>query len=220
MKTNLQKELPLIIIVLIPFVYLAYVWNSLPEKVPLHWNMEGEIDRYGEKSELILIPLLLPLLIYVLFTIIPKIDPKGKIKNMGNKYTILKSIMTLFMSALAMIIIYAALNETLYNPNYIVLLIGILFAVLGNYFKTLRANYFIGIKTPWTLENETVWKETHKLAGKLWFAGGLLIVLTSILFDKKTNFTLFAIITVIITLIPVVYSYIKYQSLSQTNANH
>ncbi|MEL4457091.1 SdpI family protein [Lutimonas vermicola] len=220
MKTNLQKELPLIIIVLIPFVYLAYVWNSLPEKVPLHWNMEGEIDRYGEKSELILIPVLLPLLIYVLFTIIPKIDPKRKIKNMGNKYTILKSIMTLFMSALAMIIIYAALNETLYNPNYIVLLIGILFALLGNYFKTLRANYFIGIKTPWTLENETVWKATHKLAGKLWFAGGLLIVLTSILLDKKTNFTLFAVITVFITVIPVVYSYIKYQSISQTNANH
>ena len=219
MKTNLQKELPLIIIVLIPFVYLAYVWNSLPEKVPLHWNIEGEIDRYGEKSELILIPLLLPLLIYVLFTIIPKIDPKRKIKNMGNKYTILKSIMTIFMSALAMIIIYAALNETLYNPNYIVLLIGILFALLGNYFKTLRANYFIGIKTPWTLENETVWKETHKLAGKLWFAGGLLIVLTSILLDKKTNFTLFAVITVFITVIPVVYSYIKYQSISQTNAN-
>lgn len=220
MKTNLQKELPLIIIVLIPFVYLAYVWNSLPEKVPLHWNMEGEIDRYGEKSELILIPVLLPLLIYVLFTIIPRIDPKGKIKNMGNKYTILKSIMTIFMSALAMIIIYAALNETLYNPNYIVLLIGILFALLGNYFKTLRANYFIGIKTPWTLENETVWKETHKLAGKLWFAGGLLIVLTSILLDKKTNFTLFAVITVFITVIPVVYSYIKFQSISQTKANH
>ena len=219
MKTNLQKELPLIIIVLIPFVYLAYVWNSLPEKVPLHWNIEGEIDRYGEKSELILIPVLLPLLIYVLFTIIPRIDPKRKIKNMGNKYTILKSIMTIFMSALAMIIIYAALNETLYNPNYIVLLIGILFALLGNYFKTLRANYFIGIKTPWTLENETVWKETHKLAGKLWFAGGLLIVLTSILLDKKTNFTLFAVITVFITVIPVVYSYIKYQSISQTNAN-
>lgn len=220
MKTNLQKELPLIIIVLIPFVYLAYVWNSLPEKVPLHWNMEGEIDRYGEKSELILIPVLLPLLIYVLFTIIPRIDPKRKIKNMGNKYTILKSIMTIFMSALAMIIIYAALNETLYNPNYIVLLIGILFALLGNYFKTLRANYFIGIKTPWTLENETVWKETHKLAGKLWFAGGLLIVLTSILLDKKTNFTLFAVITVFITVIPVVYSYIKFQSISQTKANH
>ena len=220
MKTNLQKELPLIIIVLIPFLYLAYVWNSLPEKVPLHWNIEGEIDRYGEKSDLILIPVLLPLLIYVLFTIIPKIDPKGKIKIMGNKYTILKTIMTLFMSVLSMIIIYIALNETFYNPNYIVLLIGVLFAILGNYFKTLRANYFIGIKTPWTLENETVWKETHKLAGKLWFAGGLIIVLSSILLDKKTNFTLFAIITVLITVIPVVYSYIKYRSLSQPSADH
>ena len=119
-----------------------------------------------------------------------------------------------------MIIIYIALNETFYNPNYIVLLIGVLFAILGNYFKTLRANYFIGIKTPWTLENETVWKETHKLAGKLWFAGGLIIVLSSILLDKKTNFTLFAIITVLITVIPVVYSYIKYRSLSQPSADH
>lgn len=219
MKTNLQKELPLIIIVLIPFLYLAYVWNSLPEKVPLHWNIDGEIDRYGDKSELILIPVLLPLLIYVLFTIIPRIDPKRKIKNMGNKYTILKTIMTLFMSVLSMIIIYIALNQTIYNPNYIVLLIGILYAILGNYFKTLRANYFIGIKTPWTLENEIVWKETHKLAGKLWFAGGLIIVLTSMLLDKKTNFILFVIITVLITVIPVVYSYIKYRSLSQPNVD-
>ena len=71
MKTTIQSELPLIGIVLIPFIYLAYVWEKLPEKVPVHWNIEGQVDRYGDKSELILIPLLLPLLIYVLFTIIP-----------------------------------------------------------------------------------------------------------------------------------------------------
>ncbi len=220
MKSTIKQELPLIVIVLIPFIYLAYVWDSLPEKVPLHWNIEGEIDRYGQKSELILIPVLLPLLIYVLFTIIPKIDPKGKIKNMGNKYAVLKTAMTIFMSVLSLFIIYIVMNETLYNPNYIILLIGVLFSVLGNYLKTLRVNYFIGIKTPWTLENEIVWKETHKLAGKLWFAGGIIIVLTSLILDKKTNFTLFAVITVLIIVIPVLYSYIKYQSLSQPNLNH
>ena len=88
MKTSVQTELPLIGIVLVPFIYLAYVWEKLPEKVPVHWNIEGQVDRYGDKSELILIPLLLPLLIYVLFTIIPKIDPKGKLKNMGKKYSV------------------------------------------------------------------------------------------------------------------------------------
>jgi len=215
MKTSVQTELPLIGIVLIPFIYLAYVWDKLPEKVPMHWNIEGQVDRYGDKSELILIPLLLPLLIYVLFTVIPKIDPKDKLKHMGKKYTVLKTVLTAFMSALSMMIIYAAMHESFYNPNYILLLIGVLFAILGNYFKTIRANYFIGIKTPWTLESETVWKETHKLAGKIWLVGGLIIIFGSLILEKTANTILFATITVTITLIPVVYSYFKYQSLSK-----
>ena len=216
MKTSVQTELPLIGIVLIPFIYLAYVWEKLPEKVPMHWDIKGEIDRYGDKSELILIPVLLPLLVYVLFTIIPKSDPKDKLKYMGKKYTVLKTVLTVFMSVLAMIIIYAAMNESLYNPNYILLLIGVLFAILGNYFKTLRANYFIGIKTPWTLENETVWKETHKLAGKIWFIGGLIIIFGSLILEQTANTFLFVAITVTITLIPVVYSYFKYQRVTKS----
>jgi len=142
------------------------------------------------------------------------IDPKGKINKMGNKYFTLKMAMTIFMSVLAMIIIYSVKNETLYNPNYIVLLMGVLFVILGNYFKTLRANYFIGIKTPWTLENETVWKETHKLAGKIWFIGGFLVILSSLLLNQKTNFSIFIAITIIISLVPVVYSFFKYKSLT------
>ena len=216
MKFNFQKEAPLIAIVIAPFIYLAYIWNNLPDTVPLHWNIEGEIDNYGDKSELILSPILLPLLVYIIFTIVPMIDPKGKINQMGKKYFSLKMAMTIFMSVLAMVIIYAVKNETLYNPNYIVLLIGVLFVILGNYFKTLRANYFIGIKTPWTLENETVWKETHKLAGKIWFIGGFIIIISSLLLDQKTNFSVFIGITIIISLVPVIYSFFKYKSLTKS----
>lgn len=219
MKLNFQKEAPLIAIVLAPFIYLAYIWNTLPDTVPLHWNIQGEIDEYGEKSELILIPILLPLLIYIIFTIVPLIDPKGKINQMGKKYFALKTAMTIFMSVLALIIIYAVKNESLYNPNYIVLLIGILFVILGNYLKTLRANYFIGIKTPWTLENETVWKETHKLAGKMWFVGGFIIILSSLILDKKPNFSVFIGITIIISVVPVIYSFFKYRSLLRSDKN-
>ena len=216
MKLNLQKELPLIAIVLAPFIYLAFIWKNLPDSVPIHWDIEGDIDRYGDKSELILIPILLPLLIYVIFTIVPLIDPKGKIQQMGNKYFMLKTAMTVFMSILASIIIYAVKNESLYNPNYIILLIGVLLMILGNYFKTLRANYFIGIRTPWTLENQTVWKETHKLAGKIWFIGGLVIIVSSLLLDKEANFRLFIVTIIIISLIPVIYSFFKFRSLSNS----
>ncbi|CAM1332996.1 SdpI family protein [Tenacibaculum aestuariivivum] len=209
---NLKKELPLITIVLLPFIYLAYIWNQLPEKVPMHWNIKGEIDRYGEKMELIIIPILLPLLVYIIFLVVPKIDPKNKLNKMGNKLQTIKVLLTTFMSILALFIIYSAKNQSFANPNYIILLIGVLYIILGNYFKTIKANYFIGIRTPWTLENEIVWKKTHKLGGKLWFVGGIIVVLTSLILDKEPNVTVFLIITGIITIIPIVYSYIIFKN--------
>lgn len=165
--TSLKKELPLIIVVLLPLIYLAYVWNDLRETVPMHWDVNGEIDRYGDKFELLMIPFLLPLLVYVLFSVIPIIDPKNKLTKMGNKLQSLKALMTIFMSVLALFIIYTAKNQSMTNLNYIILLIGVLYIILGNYLKTIKPNYFIGIRTPWTLQNETVWKKTHKLAGVL-----------------------------------------------------
>ena len=74
MKIHLKKELPLLLIVAMPFIYLAYVWADLPNKVPLHWNIKGEIDRWGDKQELILIPFLLPLLTYIIFLFVPIIE--------------------------------------------------------------------------------------------------------------------------------------------------
>ncbi|RIV44016.1 SdpI family protein [Flagellimonas pelagia] len=213
---KLKKELPLIGIVLLPFLYLMYVWNQLPEQVPLHYNLKGEVDRYGDKSELIMIPILLPLLIYLIFLAVPYIDPKKQIQKMGNKYDTLKLILTTFMSALALFIIYTAKNQTLTNPNIIFLIIGLLYLIFGNYFKTIKANYFIGIRTPWTLESESIWKETHKLGGKVWFVGGLLVIVCSLLLDKEINAKVFLAITIIIALIPIVYSYLLYRKEKQT----
>ncbi len=108
----LKKNYPLLQLYLLPFIYLAYIWNDLPEKVPMHWNIKGEIDRYGDKSELILIPILLPLLVYVIFLVVPKIDPKNKLNKMGNKLQTIKFLLTTFMSILALFIIYTAKNES------------------------------------------------------------------------------------------------------------
>lgn len=214
MKTSLKTELPLLIAILIPFAYLYYVWDELPAKVPMHWNISGEVDRYGDKTDLIYIPLLLPALVYGLFLLIPKIDPKDKIKNMGSKYQSIKVLLTAFMSVLAMFIIYTSKNQDTANPNNLVLLLGVFFTFLGNYFKTIKHNYFLGIRTPWTLESEEVWKATHKLAGKIWFPAGLIIAAGSLTLDKETNFQFFGAVTIIITVIPVIYSYVKFKQLN------
>jgi uncharacterized membrane protein len=211
MKSTFKKDLILWIVIIIPAVYLASLWNILPEKVPVHWDIHGEVNRYGGKTELLFITLL-PFLMYLLFMVIPKIDPKNKLKNMGSKYSGLRSVMIVFMSALAMVVIYTGKNET-FPGNMMLILIGGLFTLLGNYFKTIKANYFIGIRTPWTLENETVWKETHLLGGKLWFAGGIAIILSVIFLPENISSVVFAIITAIIIIVPVVYSYLRFRKL-------
>jgi uncharacterized membrane protein len=200
-----KKEIPFLAIALIPFVYLIYIWNRLPEKVPMHWNGAGEIDQYGDKKELVAVLLMLVGINYFVFLIIPYVDPKQKLQNMGNKLNIMRMILTLFMSALALFILYSVQQKSS-NPGFVFAIIGLLFAFLGNYFKTIKPNYFIGIKTPWTLENEDVWKKTHELGGKLWFVGGLLMALTFVL-PNNIQFYTFMGITAVITIIPIVYSY-------------
>lgn len=204
---NIKKEIPILTIVAIPFLYLLYIWKDLPKSIPVHWNSNLEIDRYGNKWELLLICIFLPLLTYIIFLVVPKIDPKNKIPKMGNKYYNIKFLVTTIMSILSIIIIYSAKNQSINNPNYMLLAIGALYVILGNYFQTIKPNYFIGIKTPWTLESETVWKKTHQLGGKLWFVGGAIILICSLLLEPKLNSKLFLFITLIICIIPIVYSY-------------
>jgi uncharacterized membrane protein len=217
---KLKKELPLIGLVALPFVYLTYLWGQLPEQVPMHYNIKGEVDRYGDKSELILIPILLPLLIYLIFLIVPAIDPKKQLQKMGNKYQTLKFILTGLMSLLALYILHSAKEQTMGNPNLIFIPIGILYLVLGNYFKTIKPNYFIGIRTPWTLESESIWKETHRLAGKIWFVGGLLTILCSLVLDEKSNFIAFMGISLILALIPMLHSFLLFRKQRQQAKEH
>jgi uncharacterized membrane protein len=204
-----KKEIPFIAIALIPFVYLIYIWNRLPEKVPMHWNGAGEIDRYGDKKELVAMLFMLVGISYFVFLIIPYADPKQKLQNMGNKLNIIRTILTIFMSTLAVYILYNTQQKSS-NPGFVFAIIGLLFAFLGNYFKTIKPNYFIGIKTPWTLENEEVWKKTHLMGGKLWFVGGLLMAMTFVL-PNKIQFYTFMGITAVISIVPIVYSYLEFK---------
>ncbi len=206
-----KKEIPFLAIALIPFVYLIYIWNRLPEKVPMHWNGAGEIDRYGDKKELVAMLFMLVGISYFVFLIIPYADPKQKLQNMGNKLNIIRTILTIFMSTLAVYILYNTQQKSS-NPGFVFAIIGLLFAFLGNYFKTIKPNYFIGIKTPWTLENEEVWKKTHLMGGKLWFVGGLLMALTFVLPNEFQFYTFMGIVA-IITIIPIVYSYLEFKKI-------
>ncbi len=216
MKSILKKELPIWGIIVLPLIYLAFVWNQLPDKVPVHWNMNGEVDRYGAIHEIALLATL-PFWFYLLLLLIPKIDPKNKLYKMGSKFQRLKFWLTLVFAIIAVMIVYSATHQSLVMPGYMGVIAGILLIILGNYFKTIQPNYFIGIRTPWTLESEIVWKATHLLAGKMWFSGGLLLVLTSLLISKNSQTYVVISLVTVISLIPIVYSYFKFTAIKKHN---
>ncbi len=212
MKTNLKNDLLCLLLIAIPFIYLEIEWNSLPEEVPLHWNARGEIDRWGSKTTLWVLPIVVTLLPYLLLVIIPFIDPKKGIQRMGNKYEQLKLIMVLLMSGLTTVILYITRHPQLNMGFAVMVFVGVLFLALGNYFQTIKPNYFVGIRTPWTLESEYVWKETHKFGGKLWVVAGLLVIAVTVLLPLSAVTAVLNIaILLAATFIPLVYSYTLYQ---------
>jgi uncharacterized membrane protein len=132
---------------------------------------------------------------------------------MGGKYYQIKFILVLLMSLLSLFILYLTENQSISNPNLIFALIGILIVVMGNYFKVIQPNYFLGIRTPWTLENKEVWKSTHTFASKLWFIGGLLIIIGGIILPDEFFLVVFLSIIALIVIVPMVYSYFKFKEI-------
>ena len=212
---NLKTEIPMWILVILPMIYLGMIWNTLPEQVPIHFNAKGEVDGMGSKNMLIYLSLGMTLGTYLLMLLIPKIDPKNKINQMGKKFDTLRLLLVLFMSALACLIIYTSANTATFTLNWVFIIIGMLIAVLGNYFQSIRPNYFVGIRTPWTLENEKVWKKTHRLAGRIWMPVGVLLCFLPFVISGENYLPLFLIIIGIITIIPVVYSYLEFKKEGQ-----
>lgn len=212
-KIILKKELPVLIIVLIPIIYLIYFWKSIPNMVPIQFSINGEPTNWTTKKIFLIFVIGINISIYLLFNLIPFIDPNKKIDVNSKNYYKLKFCMLLFISGLSLFSLKSAVDTQFNMQNSIMLLVGFLFMVLGNYFQTIPQNYFLGIKTPWTLANEFVWKKTHELAGKLFFLSG--IILFAMYLADFPNETLFISLVIISVFVPIVYSFIVYKKLER-----
>lgn len=201
-------------IVVIPLVYLAAIYNTLPQTVAVHFGMEGKPDKFGSKATLLVSSIVLSVVgfgIYLLLSNIHKVDPKRTAKYSAGSMKKVGFAIAIFMAALNIAFTIAAVETKLHVDKILFPLVGLLFAYLGNVMYSVKPNYFFGMRTPWALENEDNWRKTHQLAGKLWFLGGIMFVLISLLFAASFVFIAFVSIIVIITFIPLVYSYTIYK---------
>ena len=208
----MKKKILKYLLMAAPFLMILAVYNKLPAEVPMHWNIHGEIDRYGSRNELFLIAGI-NVFLGVFMSAVAKIDPKQKNYTKFRETYDWIVIWTLgFMTVLMGVVLVETMQPGSINISKVVcMMVGILFIVLGNMMPKVKQNFFTGVKTPWALSSEVVWNKTQRLGGKSMVLGGVLILLSGFLSNGKATVFLIILIAILISILPMVMSYIWYK---------
>jgi len=197
-------------IVLFSFAVAIYFYPQMPDELASHWNFRGEVDGYLSKFWGLFLMPFISLAMFLLFLIIPKIDPmKANIEKFRKYFDWFILIIIIFLFYLYFLTIVWNLGFRFGFIRLLAPAFGFLFYYAGVLVKNAKRNWFIGIRTPWTLSNEKVWEKTHQLGGKLFKLAGI-IALLGIFFPGLALF--FILIPVLsVTIYTIIYSYVEYQ---------
>ncbi|MBE6671136.1 MAG: DUF1648 domain-containing protein [Ruminococcaceae bacterium] len=208
-KRNKLKLIISSILIFLPSVAGVILWDRLPEIMTTHWGADGNADGFASKALAVFVmPLILLALHWICIFITVK-DPKNKGQN--NKVFGIVLWITPMISIFANTVVYAvSLGMELDLMTYTMLLMGLMFTVIGNYMPKCKQNFTLGIKIKWTLENEENWNATHRFAGKVWFIGGVLLMICAFVQESLFMYLLVGAIFVLV-LMPTVYSYLYYK---------
>lgn len=201
-KKNLKTLIITSVVILLPILAGIILWDQLPDPMPSHWNAAGEIDGWSSKPFAVFgFPLIL-LAAQWLCVLGTAADPKKN--NHPTKIVQLVLWIIPVLSILLHTVTYAiAMGKAVRIEVVMPVFMGILLAIIGNYLPKCKQNYTIGIKIPWTLNNEENWNKTHRFAGWLWTVCGLIIMLTGFF----GGFWIFFIVVLLMVLAPFAYSY-------------
>jgi uncharacterized membrane protein len=182
-----MKLRPLVIVgsaaVIGMLILSAWAWPQIPDgaQVPIHWGIDGTPDGYGPKwLGLLGIPIL-TVLVVALLLVIPRFEPRrANLERSATAYVAVGIAVTLFVTALHVAAVLAALGENVNLGMVASIGIGLAFVVMGNYLGKTRSNWFFGIRTPWTLSSDRSWTRTHRLGGVAFVVIGLLVIVTAL----------------------------------------
>ena len=194
-------------------VVAATAWSlpDLPERVPTHWNIRGQIDAYGPKSSLWILPATMGVMI-AMFAVMPLISPKPF--DLDTNRGVLRQMMIIIVAMIAYIhwvTLSAASGIKLPIDRTLVAGICLFLSLIGNLMGKIKRNLYMGIRTPWTIANDRVWADTHRLGARLFVGAGLLGVAICVVLPP-----IFAIMPILLAgVFLVLYSYILYQRLER-----
>ncbi len=200
-----------VIVILLMLIASAFAWQKLPDEVriPVHWNVAGQPDRYGGKCLGLMLMPLATIIMVIVMLVAPTVEPRQQnIQSSRKAYNMILSAIVLLMAFLHFIILMAALGQPVNVMKGVCLGIGLMFILIGNYSGKIRSNFMLGVKTPWTLSSELSWHKTHRLAGRLFILLGAIIGLSGLTLPGMAVFIIlltggFGLVAVIM-----VYSYL------------
>lgn len=208
-KRNKWSLLLSSLVILLPMVFGVIVWDRLPEQIAIHWNAQGEVDGWSSRA---LAVFAMPLFLFVLHWVCAFVTAKDP-KNDGHNGRMLWLVLwvTPTTSLLCNALVYAtAFGVTVSVERVMPLVLGLVFMVIGNYIPKFKQNHTIGIKIPWTLNDEENWNATHRFTGKVWMVGGFAILFTAFL-PKSFIFIAFFLCLIPLVAAPFIYSYRFYK---------
>lgn len=188
----------------------VFFYENLPETIAIHWNFAGQPDGWGSgQAHSIYFPAVI-IGMYLLFLLLPYFDPrKERYEQFAKTYHIFKTIIVAFMVIVYLVTSLSGLGYNLPVGVIIPGLVGLLFIILGNYLSKVKANWFVGIRTPWTMSSEEVWNKTHRFGGKMFIFAGL-VMIAQIFLPPNWKLPVFAVSMTLVILGTIFYSYVLY----------
>jgi uncharacterized membrane protein len=205
---TIRRDWPLWVLMVGLLIIAVWVYPHLPDKVPSHWNIQGEVDGYQSRFWGAFFAPLMAMGLYLLLLFLPIIDPKrDNYLRFTSAYSFMRWSLVIFMAIIYGITILVALGYSINVGLVVKAMVSFLLIIIGNFMGQFRHNYFVGIRTPWTLANEEVWQRTHRLGSRIWVIGGLVCLAMSV-FNTVWSAVVFFTAIMIMTLVPIIYSYI------------
>lgn len=188
-------------------------WQTDPgQQLPVHWNMRGEVDRYGSRFEAFAVAPLIWAGLVVLLAALPSMEPRRRHLAQSRRPWLATSVAVgALMLVVHTTLVGTALGVPISVDRVVPVALGLMLAVVGNYFGKLRSNFFIGVRTPWTLSSERSWRKTHRWAGRLFVLVGLLMVATAALPQPGIGVVVLTGALLLATLFLLVYSYLVWR---------
>jgi uncharacterized membrane protein len=200
-----------IVVAVVTVAMSAWAFPRLPPTMVTHWSLDGTPNGYSSRLVAVsIIPIIL-LFMTVLFNLLPKVDPRGEnyIKFLSSYWLIANAVIVFLLVAHALVLA-SGLGVDVKIDRLMPLGVGLLFVFLGNYLTRVEPNWFIGIRTPWTLSSDSVWRRTHRTGGWLMVIGGLVLAASAFV-PRSAFLVLFVVTIVIVAVIPIVQSYVLWK---------